>query len=100
MNDLDTHYKNLLQKDCNLTKEDFPEPLNTKPTDSLNEKITIKEIKVGIKYLKTKKVPGLDNMTNEMIKCSDRNVIEHLQTLFNSIMESGYYPTSWNQGLI
>ena len=35
-----------------------------------------------------------------MIKYSDRNMIEHLQTLFNNIMESGYYPTSWNQGLI
>ena len=49
--------------------------------------------------MKTKKAPGLDNITNEMIKCSDRNMIEHLQTLFNNIMESGYYPTSWNQGL-
>ena len=27
-------------------------------------------------------------------------MIEHLQTLFNDIMESGYYPTSWDQGLI
>ena len=25
---------------------------------------------------------------------------EQLQTSFNNIMESGYYPTSWNQGLI
>ena len=28
------------------------------------------------------------------------NMIEHLQTLFNNIMESDYYLTSWNQGLI
>ena len=27
-------------------------------------------------------------------------MIGHLQTLFNNIMEYGYYPTSWNQGLI
>ena len=33
-----------------------------------------------------------------MIKCFDRNIIE--QTLFNKIMESGYYTASWNQGLI
>ena len=26
-------------------------------------------------------------------------MISHLQTLFNNIIESGYYPTSWNQGL-
>ena len=27
-------------------------------------------------------------------------MIEHLLTLFNDIMESGYYPTFWSQGLI
>ena len=35
-----------------------------------------------------------------MMKCSDRNMTGHLQTLFNNIMEFGYYPTPWNQGLI
>ena len=35
-----------------------------------------------------------------MITCSGRNMIEHLQTLLNNIMECGYYPTSWNRGLI
>ena len=35
-----------------------------------------------------------------MMKCFDRNMIEHLHTLFNNIIESYYYPTSWNQGLI
>ena len=48
LNDLDKHYKNLLQKDCNLTKQDFPEQLNTKPIDSLNQKIAIQEIKESI----------------------------------------------------
>ena len=96
LNDLDKHYKNLLQKNCNLTKQNLPEPLNTKPIDSLNQKITIEEIKESIKYLKTQKAPGLNNITNKMIKCFDRNMIEHLQTLFNNIMESGYYPTSLN----
>ena len=80
-----------------MTKQDFPEPLNTKPIDSLNQKITIEEIKKSIKYLKTKKAPGLDQRNDKMF-C--RNMIEHLQTLFNNIMESGYYPTSWNRGLI
>ena len=35
-----------------------------------------------------------------MMRCSDRKMTEHLQTLFNNIMKSSYYPTSWNQGLI
>ena len=46
----------------------------------------------SIRYLKTKKAPGSHNITNEMIKCSDRNMNEHLQTFFNN-MKSGYYPT-------
>ena len=35
-----------------------------------------------------------------MIKCSDKNVIKHLQTLFNIVMKSEYYPNSWNERLI
>ena len=64
------------------------------------KKIIVAQIKESIKYLKTKKAPGLDNITNVMMKYFDRNMIEHLHTLFNNIMESGYYPTFWNQGLI
>ena len=81
-----------------MTKQSFPDSLNTKPIDFLNKKITIEGIKESIKYLKTKKAPVLDNLKNEMIKCFDRNMTEDLQTLFNNIMESSYYPTSWNQG--
>ena len=99
LNDLDKNYTNLLQKNCNLTKQNFSEPLNSKPIDSLNQKITREEVKESIKYLKTEKKPGLVNITNEMIKCSDRNIMKHLQTLFNNIMAFGYYLTSWNQGL-
>ena len=52
-----------------MTKQDIPEPLNTKPIASLNIKITVDVIKENIKYLKTKKkIPGLDNITNELKK--------------------------------
>ena len=100
VNDLDKHYKKLLQINCKLTKQDFSEPLNTKPIDSQNQKIIIEEIKESIKYLETKKAPSLGDIKNQIIKSFDRNMIEHLQTLFNNIMESGYYPTLWNQRLI
>ena len=64
LDNLDKHCKNLLQKSCNLSKADFPESLNTKPIDSLNQKVTIEEIKESITYLKTKKAPRLDNITS------------------------------------
>ena len=68
-----------------MTKQEFSGLLNTKPIDSLNQRTTIKEIKESIKYLKTIKTPSLDNITNEMMKYSDRNMIEHLQTLLYEI---------------
>lgn len=100
MNNLDKHYKNILQKNYNLTKQDFSDPLNTKPTDSLKLKKALAEIKESIKYFKAKKAPVLGNIANKMTKCFDRNMIEHVQTLFNNIMVSVHYPTLWNQGLI
>ena len=51
MNELDKDYKNLLQRNRNLTKQDFPESLNTKPINSLNQIITVAEIKESIDYL-------------------------------------------------
>ena len=48
--------------------------------------MTIEKVWESIKSLKTENGPDLDNTT----KCSDRNLIEHLQ--------SGYYPNSWNKG--
>ena len=68
-----------------MTKQEFSGLLNTKPIDSLNQRTTIEEIKESIKYLKTIKAPGLDNITNEMMKYSDKNMIEHLQTLLYEI---------------
>ena len=64
MNDLHKHYKNLLQKNCNLAKQDFPESLNAKPIDSVNI-LTTEEIKESIKYLRIEKAPDLEKITNE-----------------------------------
>ena len=45
--------------------------------------------------MKIEKAPSL---TSRMMKCSDRSMFEHQQTLVNN-MESGLYPASWNQRL-
>ena len=39
------------------------------------------------------------NDKNEMIKCSDGNFVIDINFV-NNIMESGYYPTPWNQRLL
>ena len=43
-----------------------------KTFDSLNGDITIEEIKQVAKKLENKNAPGNDNLTNRMIKCSDK----------------------------
>ena len=87
-----------MQKNCNWTKHKFPETSNIKLIDSLNQRISIEEIKKIVKSLKTQKAQGLDNTANEMMKCLDKT--NNLQTLFINIMESGYFPDSWNQILV
>ena len=87
-----------MQKNCNWTKHKFPETSNIKLIDSLNQRISIEEIKKIVKSLKTQKAQGLDNTANEMMKYLDKT--NNLQTLFINIMESGYFPDSWNQILV
>ena len=87
-----------MQKNCNWTKHKFPETSNIKLIDSLNQRISIEEIKKIVKSLKTQKAQGLDNTASEMMKYLDKT--NNLQTLFINIMESGYFPDSWNQILV
>ena len=94
---LSKHYKELLQ---NKYKPTIKQPKECKNFDSLNGDITIEEIKQTIKKLKNKKAPGNNSITNEMITCSDGLMLVKLEKLFNKIFKTGYYPNSWNEGLI
>ena len=95
MQDLSKHYKELLQKKHKPTIKQHNECKNFENFDTLNG-----EIKQTIKKLKNKKAPGNDSITNEMIKCSDDLMLVKLEKLFNKIFKTGYYPNSWNKGLI
>ena len=95
--DLNKHYKELLQKKHNPT---IKQPNQSKNFDSLNGDIAIKEIKQTIKKLKNKNALGNDSVMNEMVKCSDKLMLVKLEKLFNKIFMTGYYPNSWNKGLI
>ena len=45
-------------------------PRNKLNLDQLNKPFNLEETKQGIKRLKTKKAPGIDCTSSEMIKCS------------------------------
>ena len=66
----------------------------------LDNLIWIEEIDKVIKKLKNKKTARLDGIRNEMVKTSSRFIRYPLEKLFNLILQSGIFPTSWSNGII
>ena len=50
--------------------------------------------------LKCKKAPGLDRIKNEMLKYSQHILTPLLIRLFNGILQTGIYPSSWSNSYI
>ena len=48
----------------------------------------------GIESIKNCKAPGEDGIVIEMIKTAKIEIVPHLQSLFNNILESGNYTMS------
>lgn len=72
----------------------------SKTFSNLDYRITETEIRTAIKQLKTNKAPGLDRITNEMIRTGADVFIPCLYKLFNEVFSSGMYPKSWASGFV
>ena len=66
----------------------------------LDNPISIEEIEKAVKKFRNKKAAGLDGIRNEMIKTSSSFIKYPLEKLFNLILQSGTFPTSWSNGII
>ena len=66
----------------------------------LNELTNPQELRKILKKLKPGKCPGLDRISNEMIKCSFEILKNCFVKLFNLILTVGYIPNIWCKGLI
>ena len=100
--EMQVHYMKLLQKQivCNSFNNEKIKLRNKLNLDQLNKPFDLEEIKQGIKRPKTKKAPGIDCISSEMIKCFNNALLSKIKKLFNRILDSGYYPETWNHGLI
>ena len=96
------HYMKLLQKQtvCNSFNNGKIKLRNKLNLDQLNKTFDLEEIKQEIKSLKTKKSPGIDCTSREMIKCSNNALLSKVTKLFNLILDAGYYPETWIHRLI
>lgn len=50
--------------------------------------------------LKSGKSPGIDNLSNEMLKASQSYTYQCFLKLFNAIFRSGQYPQKWSESFL
>ena len=60
----------------------------------------LKRLIKQLKKLKNKKAAGPDRISKEKMKTSSRFLKYLLEKLFNLILQSGTFPTSWSNGII
>jgi len=70
------------------------------PSQSMCEPFTSHELNASIKQLKSKKAPGKDGITNEMIKHLGNYAKQKLLEIFNLSWQSGKFPDSWKEAII
>jgi hypothetical protein len=103
------HFQNLhssinlvsLSSDHNSLEEDISTLEETKASyNYLDNTILPTEIETITKLLGSKKAPGPDKIRNEMIKPEIQYFKTALCKLFNLILKSGFFPSSWCEGII
>lgn len=100
INELYNHFKNI--NESTVTFENIASPHIPNFNDSLilNDKITKDKIMQAIRKLKNGKSPGIDQITNEYIKTSVHIFLPVYEDLFNTILDTGIFPSQWSIGII
>lgn len=68
--------------------------------NELDMPITNEEVSKAISKLKYNKSPGLDNLSNNMLKSGQTMLVPSIVKLFNASFSSGCYPKQWADGYI
>ena len=108
MNNFETFFQNLYsnehptiskeQKEELLLEADRLNVTTDPPSMTLNDHISLEEIRVAIKSLKTGKGSSSDLICNELLINLNSNGTIILQKLFNKCLDTGSYP--WNNSII
>ena len=68
--------------------------------EELDKPITVFEIETVIRSLKRNKSAAGDQLLNEYFIESVDILSGHLVDLFNAILNSGFFPSQWSEGII
>ena len=66
----------------------------------LNREISLKEIKEHIRIISKKKSPGVDKITNEMLKQLDEDNLKIILEIFNNQIKTGRIESSFIEGQV
>ena len=100
INELFNHFKKINENTGPVKNIALPHVPNFNDSMILNDKITKQEIMKAIKKLKNGKSPGIDHVTNEYIKNSVHIFLPVYEDLFNTILDTGIFPSQWSIGII
>ena len=87
----------IIENDLNIKLQEMEQ---CKVFNELDYAITEKEVTNAIAKLKNNKTPGLDEISNEMLKNLTIPAKALITKVFNNILLSGMYPNKWNKGYV
>jgi hypothetical protein len=82
-----------------LEREKQSNPVDKDPDIDLHPP-TQAEIKIAVKQMKSRKAPGLDNITPEVLKVDVETSIDLLYPMFVKIWVEEKLPADWKKGMI
>lgn len=107
VDDFYSYFKNLLNEINTVNNdesEDFCSSHNFDQSDpifeELDSQITTDEVKKCINALSGGKACGTDNLLNEYFIEAGDILLSHITDLFNILLDSGYFPDGWTEGII
>ena len=98
LHDVPAKIKNPEQQDIKRESENMEK--NQIESSIMQHPISNSEILLRSKLLKNKKAPFSDLVRNEMIKCCCKQMPFIFEKLFNPILNAGFFPKTWCEGLI
>ena len=94
------HFKELNDQNKSNVNNFNANDIMSDNNNEINFDFTLEELDFLINKLKNNKASGIDNVINEFIKYSSKELRKTLVVLFNIILNSGIIPTAWCISLI
>ena len=95
-NTIEKELKKRVKKECRKQKMEIKEAID----EVMTKKLTMEELESSLKMLKTKKSPGPDEVTNEMLIHLGKTAKKKLLQLYNSTWKTGKIPDIWKKAFI